>query len=101
MIVVSGEIELDPADRDAAIAATESVVAATLQEEGCLTYGFWADPTDPGRFRVFEEWETEAALLAHFGQPHMTAFLETMGTLGITKSEIHRYDVVAVDLALG
>ena len=52
MIVVSGEIVIDPADREAALEATSTAVAATLEEEGCITYGFWADPGDESRFRV-------------------------------------------------
>jgi quinol monooxygenase YgiN len=93
MIVVSGEIVIDPADREAALEAAATVVAATLEEEGCVTYGFWADPVDPGRFRVFEEWESMEALLAHFGQPHMASFLETMGALDVRSSDVQQYDV--------
>lgn len=94
MIVVSGEITIDPAHRDAALELTSVVVAATLQEDGCITYGFWADPADPGRFRVFEEWASMDALLAHFGQPHMATFLEGMGGLDIRSSDIQQYEVI-------
>lgn len=93
MIVVSGEIVIDPADRDVALDAAATVVAATLEEEGCVTYGFWADPADPGRFRVFEEWASPDALLAHFGQPHMATFLEVMGGLDVRSSDIQQYEV--------
>ena len=93
MIVVSGEISIDPADREAAVQATAKVVAATLSEDGCITYGFWVDPSDDTRFRVFEEWESMDALAAHFGQPHMTSFLEEMGALNVLGSDVQQYDV--------
>ena len=93
MIVVSGEITIDPADRDAALELTAAVVAATRQEDGCISYGFWADPADAGRFRVFEEWESAEALLAHFGRPHMATFLEGMGGLEVRSSDISQYEV--------
>jgi len=93
VIVVSGEITINPADRDAALELTATAVAATLQEEGCVTYGFWVDPADPGRLRVFEEWESMDSLLAHFGQPHMGAFLDGMAGLDVRSSDIQQYDV--------
>ena len=93
MIVVSGEITIDPADREAALEVTAAMVAATLDEEGCVTYGFWADPVDPGRFRVFEEWESMDALVAHFGQPHMATFLEALGGLDVRSSDVQQYTV--------
>jgi quinol monooxygenase YgiN len=93
VIVVSGEITIDPADREAALEVTSAMVAATLDEEGCVTYGFWADPVDPGRFRVFEEWESMDALVAHFGQPHMATFMEAMGSLDVRSSDVQQYDV--------
>lgn len=93
MIVVSGTIDLDPANRDAAVALTDTLVAATLQEEGCISYGFWLDPHHDGRFRVFEEWKDQAALDAHFAEPHMAVFMEGLGSLGVTGTAINRYVV--------
>jgi len=93
MIVVSGTIDLDPANADAAVTAFTTVAEATLAEEGCSTYGFWADPAQPGRYRVFEEWADQAALDAHFATPHLAAFLGGIGTLGVTGTDISKYQV--------
>lgn len=93
MIVVSGIIELDPANRDTAVALTDTLVAATLEEEGCISYGFWLDPNDDGRFRVFEEWKDQDALDAHFTEPHMAAFMEGLGSLGVRGTAINKYVV--------
>ncbi len=93
MIVVSGTIDLDPANHDAVVALTDTLVAATLQEEGCISYGFWADPSDAGRFRVFEEWDNETALDAHVKTPHMATFNKGLGPLGITGVSITKYVV--------
>jgi quinol monooxygenase YgiN len=93
MIVVSGEITIEPADREAALEATTAMVAASLAEDGCVAYGFWADPADPAHFRVFEEWSSQDALATHFAQPHMTTFLEAMGGLSVTSSDVQQYTV--------
>lgn len=93
MLVVSGVITLDPSDRDAALEAAATAVTATLEEDGCITYGFWADPGDPGRFRVFEEWASPEALMSHFAQPHMATFLEAMGALQVISTDVQQYTV--------
>ena len=64
MIVVSGTFDFDfgPGGRDRAIAEMTKVEAAARSENGCLSYQFYADRDDEKRFRVFEEWESLAAL---------------------------------------
>ena len=94
-IVVSGEIRIDPEDFDAAVALAEPLVAATLEEAGNVTYGFWVDPTDRGRIRVFEEWETEAAMSAHGASAHLATFFAGMAALRIESVDLTRYDVAS------
>ena len=95
MIIVSGLIEIDPANHDAAVELATTLVEATRAEEGDIDYGFWADLTRPGVFRVYEEWQDEAALTAHFGEPHMATFMEGLGGLGVTGTSISRHDVAS------
>lgn len=95
MIIVSGTIDIDPASHDAAVALANTLVEATLLEEGNITYGFWADLNTPGRFRVYEEWQDEEALNLHFATPHMGTFMESLGGLGVTGTSINRHDVSA------
>lgn len=96
MIVISGTIEFDAANTDAMIAATDELVAATTQEAGCVSYGFWFHPGQPGVARVIEEWADDDALNAHMGADHMMAFLGAAGGFGISSTSINRYDVSAV-----
>lgn len=93
MIVVSGIIELDPAKHEAAVDAMQAVASATASEEGNLSYEFFADLSAPGRFRVFEEWKDQAAIDAHFASEHMGAFMGAMGDLGVTGTDVQRYEV--------
>lgn len=93
MIIVSGIIELDPANHDDAVGHMATLVAATLAEEGCIDYGFWADPAQPGRFRVFEQWKDEDAIGSHFAEPHMAAFMGALGGLGVSGTAIDKHVV--------
>lgn len=96
MIVIAGEIQIDPGKRDAAIAAAVRMMEATRRESGCISYTFSADLQDAGRFRIFEEWESQEALHAHFVAPHMAEFQKTVAGLGVRGMAIQRYEVSSV-----
>jgi quinol monooxygenase YgiN len=93
MIVVSGVLKMDPANHDLFAELAAKMSAASNAEEGIVAYGFYADPQEPGTFRVFEEYVDEGALTSHFGTPHMAEFLGALGTVGLTESGLSRYDV--------
>jgi quinol monooxygenase YgiN len=96
MLVIAGEIEIDAANREKAVAAAVAVMEATRREAGCISYTFSADLVEPGRFRIFEEWESPQALAAHFQAPHMAAFQAAVAGLGVKRMAIQRYEVSAV-----
>jgi quinol monooxygenase YgiN len=96
VIVIAGHFVLDPAKREAAIAAAREMQAETRKEAGCISYTFTADLEQPGGFRVFEEWESEAALRAHFQAPHMAKFQQAVGGLGVREMKVQRYEVSKV-----
>lgn len=96
MIVIAGHVRLDPAHREPAIAAAREMMEATRQEKGCISYTFSADLEEPGCFRIFEEWEDDAALAAHFGAPHMAAFQKKVGGFGVKEMAVQRYEVAKV-----
>jgi quinol monooxygenase YgiN len=93
MIIVSGTLRVDSADIDKAMELGTTMSEASLAEEGCSAYGFWQDPADPGRVRVFEEWASQEALDEHFATPHMGAFMAGLGELSISDMELSKYEV--------
>lgn len=93
MLIVAGAITFDPAHQDRMVEAAKVVAAETRKESGCISYEFFADLTTPGRFHLFEEWEDEASLLAHFETAHLAAFYEVMQASGLESRTINRYHV--------
>ncbi|MDX1650526.1 MAG: putative quinol monooxygenase [Myxococcota bacterium] len=96
MLVVAGHVVIDPAKREEAMEAARAVMAETRKEPGCRSYVFAADLEDPGRFLVFEEWESDEALRAHFGTPHMATFQKAMAGFGVREMQVQRYEVASV-----
>lgn len=99
MIVIAGRIEIDPADRENALTAAKAMSTASETEAGCISYRFYGGLDDPGVFFIFEEWENEAALTAHFQTPHMATFNQTLESITIKSMDIQRYDVSSVSKA--
>lgn len=71
MIAIIGHIDVDPGVRDRLVEATADLQRSTANDEpGCVVYTMAADPTDPGRIRIVELWESAEALDAHFQHPN-------------------------------
>lgn len=96
MLVIAGRIRLDPAKRDAAIAAAREMMRDTRGETGCISYTFSADVEDPAVFHVFEEWESAEALGAHFTAPHMARFQAAAAGFGVKEMKLQRYEISGV-----
>lgn len=51
--------------------ALKALLAPTRAEKGCISYDAHRSNDDPGLFMMYETWESQAALDAHFQTPHM------------------------------
>ena len=56
MLIVSGHLVLDPADRDAHVVASARAVRLARQAPGCLDFAVSADAVDPTRVNILERW---------------------------------------------
>jgi len=93
MIVIAGKIQVKPERRDEARKAALDMVEATRRESGCLSYAFYADLVEPATFFLFEEWESDAALGAHFQTEHMARFQQQIPALLAAPPTFKRYVV--------
>jgi quinol monooxygenase YgiN len=95
MLIVAGVITLDAGKRGEADVAFEKMRAATLNEPGCIEYKAYAGRDDAGAVFMFEKWQDQAALDAHFASPHMAEFIAALGGLGVTGMDVKKYDVAS------
>jgi quinol monooxygenase YgiN len=59
MVIVSGTIYVRPGKRKAFLAASMEAVAVARSFPGCLDFVVAADPIEPDRVNVYEQWESE------------------------------------------
>lgn len=95
MIVIAGSIVIDPAKVAHAKEQVAVLMAETRKEGGCVSYEFFAALDDPGRFHVFEEWESQEANDAHSASAHLAAFYATIPELGVKSAELFRYEATS------
>ncbi|MEM6441594.1 MAG: putative quinol monooxygenase [Pseudomonadota bacterium] len=90
MIIVAGYIELEAAGADGGEALARAMMAETRKEAGCVVYQITRSVERPSRYHVYEEWESLAALEAHFEVPHMKVFREGLGRIGVVERNVSR-----------
>ncbi|OUC88135.1 putative quinol monooxygenase [Streptosporangium minutum] len=94
MIIISGRLTVDPADREAYLQGCVGVVAQARASSGCLDFVLGADLVDAGRINVYERWESEEALEAFRGSGP-----DEGQTAMIRDAEVLRYHVSGADTA--
>jgi quinol monooxygenase YgiN len=67
MIIVSGRIYVRPGARQTFLTASLEAVAQARGARGCRDFVVAADPIEPDRVNVYEEWESEEALMTFRG----------------------------------
>ncbi|GAB1340630.1 putative quinol monooxygenase [Streptomyces sp. E-15] len=76
--------------------ALPALVAATRQEDGCLTYVPHQGLDDPGLLVMHEVWQSEEHLRAHSASDHLRRFAELAGPLTVDGIQIERLTELAV-----
>ena len=92
MLVVTGIIEINADDLDAAKALAGPMGTPSRAEQGCHAYAFYQDLENPGKLRIYEEWADQSALDAHFATPHMAAFVAGLGALAVKSMNVVKFE---------
>ncbi|TQC43482.1 antibiotic biosynthesis monooxygenase [Rhodococcus sp. WS4] len=62
MVIVAGNITVEPQQREPYLAGCVSVVEQARRAAGCLDFAITADLIDRCRINIFERWESQAAV---------------------------------------
>lgn len=95
MIIVTGTVTFDPSDWPAFEAMWDTARAATLAEDGCLSYDLYPVRGSDSQALLFEQWRDYDSLKAHWAAPHLVAFREARQELGELTFDITLFDATA------
>jgi quinol monooxygenase YgiN len=93
MIVLDVKFNLKEGCFDDAVAAMKIVAAETLKEDGCAEYRFALPINEGDPIVLFEEWESQDHLNAHFETTHLAEFRAKMEQVLAVPPVIRRYVV--------
>lgn len=94
-ILIAAQIDLEPARRADALKSAQKWIDGALTQPGCIRYDWSVDPYNPARINVFEEWESEDTLAAHFAGPQYAGMRDHIGQFGLTGAASRKYRVDA------
>ncbi|MEQ8282151.1 MAG: putative quinol monooxygenase [Parvibaculum sp.] len=94
MIVITGTARIADENRDAFRPVAERQVTLSRAEAGNVSYAYFEDQMEPGRFFFYEEWKDRAAVDFHFAQDYCHEFMEAARALAETPPEISVREVM-------
>lgn len=62
MIIVSGKLLVSDGKRDDFLAASREAMVLARKTPGCRDFVVAADPIDPNRVNIYEEWDSQEQL---------------------------------------
>ncbi|GAA3394293.1 putative quinol monooxygenase [Cryptosporangium minutisporangium] len=92
MIIVAGQLFVDPADRDRYLTAVADVARVARQAPGCHDFVQAADPIDVGRINVYERWESDQDL-----ERFRTSGEPAPEPPPVRGAEVHKYRISSVE----
>ncbi len=93
VIIIAGTVDVDPDKRDAALEAGLPHMEATRAWKGCLDYTWSADGLIPGRIQVYERWESQEDLAAHFEGPHYLNMRNSIAAHGMRGADVSKFRI--------
>jgi len=97
MLIITGEVELNPEHRDEAIQLEIEHSTLSRDEPGCISHNCYLDAEDENRLHFFERWADTAAVQIHFAVPESGAFVQQIGKLAASPPTIEILDANKVE----
>ena len=90
MIIIAGQLRVEPADREKYLAAVDGVTRLARRAPGCLDFMQGADPVDPARINIYERW---------IDDEHLEAFRTSGGpenpTPPVRSADVRKYRIAS------
>lgn len=92
MIIVLGSVEIKEGSLAEALQISQTHVARSRLEPGCIEHGVHQDYENRNRLVFVERWETMASLQAHFAVPESNAMVRALAALATKPPSMALYN---------
>jgi quinol monooxygenase YgiN len=93
VLIVTGSVEARPDTIDRILELGLAHTRRSRQEPGCLVHAVHRDVENELRVVFLEQWEDEAALMAHFHVPASIEFVQEAAALAVGPPEMSIFEV--------
>ena len=90
-VLINCVLKITPEQRDKALAGALELIEMARQEPGCLAYNWGADMALDDTIHVYEEWQDENALAAHFTAPSFYKMSEHLSKHGLLGAQAKKF----------
>ncbi|MEP6343749.1 MAG: putative quinol monooxygenase [Maricaulaceae bacterium] len=91
--IIYAEIDVQDEKRSALLEALFPLIEKIRAQTGCVNYDWNMDSSNEGRINVYEEWEDEAALTAHFAGDNFKAMGAKISEHGILGAKARKFSI--------
>ena len=92
MIVIAGQVHIDPSDVREFIADAEATYPVAAANPGNVLLSFCVHDADAGTITVLEQWSSEEALKRHLSTPEVVAVFTKWGPR--MRNEVRKFDAI-------
>ena len=92
MIIVLAKIRLREDTLETGREVLDTMVAASLEEEGVLEYNFAIDRSDPSLMYAVEKYRDMEALTTHGNSAHMAVFQTKLAEIGFKVEDLTMFN---------
>ncbi len=94
MIVTCVHVHVNPEDCDRFIEATITNHRESVKEPGNLRFDLVREAEEPGRFMIYEAYESEEAAAAHKTTPHYLEWRDKVATWMVEPRKGVKYNII-------
>ncbi|GAB6395561.1 MAG: antibiotic biosynthesis monooxygenase [Bacteroidales bacterium] len=77
-LVIVATVTIHDGYKDELLNAFRDVIAATRQEEGCISYNVYEDVSNPSTLTFIEYWASQSAIDRHNQTAHLQGFVKAL-----------------------
>lgn len=92
MIIIHALMQVNPAREEEFLEVAKTLIAATHEEEGNLSYELYKHPVEGNLYIMVETWRDQAAVAAHNTSPHFTGFAAQAGSFLTAPLDVKLYN---------
>lgn len=97
MYIISAEFKVKNEFKEQLIKMALELVPLSEAEPGCISYRFFEDLSEEGKFLFFERWVSREAIGEHFEKSHFHAFAEKFPSMIEGEASIEIHNIAATE----